>query len=220
MKQISYPRNYIVWDLETSGLDPKADLILEFAAIEYKDGVEFKRDEFLINHPGFEVPEKITQITGITTEMCRNDGLPFEMALQMVYEILSRGLPHVTHNGLRFDVPFVLTALGRGGLPIGKHLDGLTGGEWSELEHMMYKQMMYKQMIDTAVLFKAGKLNMPRRYNESFSEWGNRVMETKAFGLKYNVGVCCDELNIPITTQHRALGDVLLTNEIYKKLTV
>lgn len=211
--KIQYPKNYIVWDLETSGLDPKVDKILEFAAVEYKNGEEVARETFLIDHPGFEVPEKIKEITGISTELCHAEGIDPGLALRKMYTFLGRRLPNVTHNGLRFDLEFLLKAIGRGGAPIGQYNDGLTGSEYQ-----LYEANLYHGMIDTAVLFKAGKLGRLRRFNETFREWGIRVMEERVFGLKYNVGVCCDDLGIEITTQHRALGDVLLTNEIYKKL--
>lgn len=207
---IQYPvENYVVWDLETSGLDPKVDKILEIGWVVMKNGSEAERGSVLLNHPGFEVPELITNITGITTEMCREQGIVPAEALTLLNDKLG-GYPHVTHNGIRFDIDFFLSAIGRG--ESGKFL---TGEEWDK-----YTRGIWGQAIDTAVLFKAGKLGRRRRFNETFVEFANRVMDERVFGLKYNVGVCCDELGIEKGEQHRALGDVLLTKEIYKKLTV
>lgn len=201
---LTFPsQNYTVWDLETSGLDPKTDKILEIGWLCVRDGKETERGSVLLNHPNFEVPEVIVNITGITTEMIRTGVAPRE-ALNMLLERLNQGeVPHVTHNGLRFDCEFLLQAL----------WPDVTIGDYETFE-----TNLYRNMIDTAVLFKAGKLGRRRRFNETFKEWGTRVMEERVYGLKYNVGVCCDELGIEKGQQHRALGDVLLTNEIYKKL--
>jgi len=88
-------------------------------------------------------------------------------------------------------------------------------------QHRELLDALYDRALDTAVFVKAGKLNMPRLWNESFKEWSDRVMNTIAKGVKYNVTICCEEMGIDMTkvAQHRALGDVELTNEIYKKIT-
>lgn len=207
---ILYPsENYTVWDLETSGLDPKADKILEIGWLCIRGGRETERGSVLLNHPGLEVPELITKITGITTEMCRSGGrIPAE-AFMLLNEKIG-GYPHVTHNGIRFDIEFFLGVIGRG-----EAGTSFTGEQWDK-----YVRGIWGQAIDTAVLFKAGKLGRLRRFNETFEQFAKRVMDERVFGLKYNVAVCCEDLGIEKGEQHRALGDVLLTNEIYKKLSV
>ncbi|HOB90296.1 MAG TPA: hypothetical protein PKG74_03150, partial [Candidatus Colwellbacteria bacterium] len=116
---------------------------------------------------------------------------------------------HLTHNGFRFDIPFVIEQarrLGAGGL--------------NEEELSSFESKLYRTGVDSAVLFKASKLNLSRGIGESFKQFADRVMEIRAYGLKYNVGVCCDELGIDRSNikQHRALGDVALTLEIYRKM--
>jgi len=51
---------FIVVDLETTGLDPEKDQIIEIGAIKYIDGVEAESFEQLIN-PGRPIPEFITR---------------------------------------------------------------------------------------------------------------------------------------------------------------
>ncbi len=206
---LSFPAlNYTVWDLETSGLDPEKDKILEIGWLAIRGGKETERGSVLLNHPDFEVPELITGITGINTEMIRTEGVEPRAAYEKLLSLMSDEIPHVTHNGLRFDIPFFKNKIGNveSGL-------SFSGYEWEGL-----CEMLERNTIDTAVLFKAGKLGRRRRFNETFTQWGNRVMEERVFGLKYNVAVCCDDLGIEKGEQHRALSDVLLTNEIYKKI--
>lgn len=69
-------------------------------------------------------------------------------------------------------------------------------------------------------IFKAMKLGFVREPDECMTGFAGRIMGFRAFGVKYNVGACCDELGIDRTSvvQHRAGADVYLTNEIFKKL--
>jgi hypothetical protein len=74
--------------------------------------------------------------------------------------------------------------------------------------------------VDTAALYKSQKLGEAMSENETLLTFCRRVMDIRAFGVKFNVGVCCDELGIDRsrTEQHRTSGDVYLTHEIFKKL--
>lgn len=58
-------RDFIALDIETTGLDPKRDKIIEIGAVKIRDGKEIQRFEKLIN-PARMLDEKITQLTGIT----------------------------------------------------------------------------------------------------------------------------------------------------------
>lgn len=211
---LSFPtKNYTVWDLETSGLEPGKDKILEIGWMDIRDGEVADQGSVLLKHEGFEVPEVIVNITGITTELMNAEGLDPQACYRLLLEkIYLSKVPNVTHNGIRFDIPFFLDAIGKvdGGL-------NLIGAEYAAIS-----SFIRGNAIDTAVLFKAGKLGRSRRVHETFEQWANRVMEERVYGLKYKVEVCCDELGIDKTglTQHRALGDVTLTNEIYKKIIV
>lgn len=65
---IAFPEKYTVIDIETTGLSPVWDEIIEIAAIHYENGV--KIDEyFTLVHPENAVDEYITELTGITNEM-------------------------------------------------------------------------------------------------------------------------------------------------------
>ena len=57
--------DYVVIDLEMTGLNPKTDRILELAAIRMRKGQEVARFSQLVN-PQVPISEKITELTGIT----------------------------------------------------------------------------------------------------------------------------------------------------------
>lgn len=59
--------NYTALDLETTGLNPKYDKIIEVGAVKVRNGEVIDRFQQLIR-PGIALPEKITGLTGITQE--------------------------------------------------------------------------------------------------------------------------------------------------------
>jgi len=61
-------KRYVALDLETTGLDPKKDRILEIGAVLVQDGRVIDSFETLIN-PRIIIPEKIIEVTGINNEM-------------------------------------------------------------------------------------------------------------------------------------------------------
>ena len=59
---------YVVLDLEMTGLNPKKDRIIEIGAARIKQGMVVEEYETFVN-PGIKIPDKVTQITGITDDM-------------------------------------------------------------------------------------------------------------------------------------------------------
>lgn len=60
--------DYVVFDIETTGLRPKYDKIIEIGAVKIKDGKQTDMFSELIN-PGIRIPEVINEVTGITDDM-------------------------------------------------------------------------------------------------------------------------------------------------------
>lgn len=192
-----YPKEYCVFDFETTGLDPHTCKILEIGALKVRPGQPDEQFTCLINW-GIPVPENITQITGITQQEVDEKGIaPDEARLQFMAFI--DGLPLVGHNIRNFDLLFLAQFV------------GFTGGEWDD-----YLQ----NYLDTAAMYKAKKLGTDRHWDETFNDFAERVLNTRSY-VKFNVGIACEELQISKDglTQHRAMADVILTNEIFKKLT-
>lgn len=200
---ILYPQNYCMFDFETSGLDPKTDRILQIGALKVINGKQEQCSWFIKYDDNFRVPAKITKIMGIDDAMIDLCGMNMFRAWNEFVEF-SRFLPMIGHNIIRFDIPFL-----------------------SEIQNKIKDDAqtfnmdkLIKSCVDTAGMFKAKKLNFDRRHDETLYEFWGRALEVRVQGLKYNVGVVCDELNIDRSKvqQHRAEGDVYLTNEIYKKI--
>lgn len=205
-----YPEEWVTWDLETSGLDPTKSKILEIGMMRMRRGDVVESRSWMLKHPDLEVPQKIIEITGITQAMVDEGVDPKEGLTEFLRYLEEVDCMNLTHNGFRFDMGFLMQAL----LDLG--ILGLFGG--GELD--AFKQKLYGNGFDTAVLFKARELGMDRRFNENFAQYARRVLDVKAYGVKYNVAHCCERLKIDTTGAqfHRALGDVDLTNRIFKAL--
>lgn len=65
---IAVLEDYTSLDLETTGLDPQFDDIIEISAIRVRNGLAVDSFHSLVN-PGYEIDEFITELTGITNEM-------------------------------------------------------------------------------------------------------------------------------------------------------
>ncbi len=100
---VGFPHSYTVLDLETTGLSPKADHIIEFAAIKVKNGEIIDTFQTLCD-PGFDIPPMITSITGITTEMVRNCPNP-RKALPDFLDFA--GDDFIVGHNVLFDVRFI-----------------------------------------------------------------------------------------------------------------
>ena len=61
-------RSYIAFDIETTGLSPNEDEIIEIGALKVREGkVKERFIEFI--KPKFSIPENITKLTGISNDI-------------------------------------------------------------------------------------------------------------------------------------------------------
>lgn len=98
---------YVVFDLETTGLDPKdGNSIIEIGAVRVKNNQIIDRFDELID-PGMELSEEIVRITSITNEMLKGKSCEEDVVKRFVEwagdEIL------VAHNA-KFDLSFMYMA--------------------------------------------------------------------------------------------------------------
>jgi DNA polymerase-3 subunit epsilon/ATP-dependent DNA helicase DinG len=90
-------------DLETTGLDPSRDAILEIGAVKFRGDEVIETYSTLVN-PGRSIPPKIVELTGITQEEA-DTGLALSDALPRLSTFV-RDLPIVGHN-IQFDLGFL-----------------------------------------------------------------------------------------------------------------
>ena len=94
---------YIALDLETTGLSPSMDRILEIGAVKVVNGQILETYETLVN-PERKIEKRIEELTGITDEMA-SEGIDTRKAVTELVEFCG-DLPLLGHNIL-FDYSFV-----------------------------------------------------------------------------------------------------------------
>jgi len=102
------PDRFVVFDLETTGLDPNKHEIIEIGAIRVNRDSEMHETFQTLVIPKKRVPRKITEITGIDQKMIDADGQSLEKALKDFLDFIG-DLPLVAFNA-EFDMSFLRRA--------------------------------------------------------------------------------------------------------------
>ncbi len=97
------PRTYVALDLETTGLDPERDAILEVGAVKFQGEKVLEVFTSLVN-PGRHIPRKVVDLTGITQEEAEQAPSLWTV-LPRLQRFVGR-LPVVGHN-IAFDLAFL-----------------------------------------------------------------------------------------------------------------
>lgn len=95
-------KEYIVLDLETTGLDPDKDRIIEIGALHIKNGVEIDRMECIIQTI---IPYEIELLTGINQNQA-NNGINIKEALVLLNNFINNNTI-VGFNIRLFDLKFL-----------------------------------------------------------------------------------------------------------------
>jgi DNA polymerase III epsilon subunit family exonuclease len=110
------PQQFVFLDLETTGLSPEMDEIIEIGAIRLNRSQINQATFSTLVKPEKRIPRLITEINGITQGMVNEGGVPSADALSGFIEFIG-DLPLVTFNA-DFDMGFLWNAAKRQGLAI------------------------------------------------------------------------------------------------------
>lgn len=186
--------NYVVYDFETTGLDPQTSEVIQLSALKITTGEPQRFNAFV--NIGKPLPEKIVELTGITNELLEKEGFTANSAWDK-FNTFTAGSILVGHNIINFDRLFLEKAFTEYGFKLP------TRGHY----------------IDTAMIYKALKIGESPKYYEDHFRFCQRVSEIRAAGVKFKLVLCCQELGIDISqfTAHRSDSDIEMTNLIYQK---
>lgn len=107
-------REFIIFDVETTGLSSVYDTMIEIGAVKMKDGEVLERfDEFI--NPHHPLSEQTINLTSITDEMVQSGGDEAEVIAR--FKAFYGDRPLCGHN-VQFDVGFVNAALRRAKLDV------------------------------------------------------------------------------------------------------
>ncbi|MBR6253041.1 MAG: 3'-5' exonuclease [Clostridia bacterium] len=97
-------KDYTVLDIETTGMSPSYNKIIEISAIKVRDGKEIDTFSRLIN-PHERIPYFISNLTGITTRMVEDEGDELEDVLYDFRDFLEDDI--ILGHNVNFDVNFL-----------------------------------------------------------------------------------------------------------------
>lgn len=111
--------DYVVFDIETTGLNKETNRIIEIGAVRVKDGVVIDTYNELLNQ-NVIIPEEVTAINNITNEMIK-DGMDPSLALLKFQNFIMNSEFLVGHNAYYFDYPFLQNEMIRHGIQLKKY---------------------------------------------------------------------------------------------------
>lgn len=103
MSKLIRPENYTVIDLEMTGLSAKTDKILEIGAVRVRGGQITDTYATLVN-PHVPVMERITELTGITSEMAAT-GMEPDEAIKGLLDFIGEDV--IVGQNVTFDYSFL-----------------------------------------------------------------------------------------------------------------
>jgi len=189
--------SYLVFDFETSGLDPGRDRIIQVGVCIVRDGSVISTDGWLVNQ-SVRISAEARAVHGITENDIQARGIPPQDSLARLFALMGQAAGCVGHNIHRFDVLFM----------------------FSEARRLGLQPPGVEDFVDTAALFKGWKLGCRKGPKETNRAYAERVLSMKAFGLKYSIPACLKELRIDskLVKAHDAAGDAYMTHLIYERL--
>ncbi|HZP25557.1 MAG TPA: helicase C-terminal domain-containing protein, partial [Dehalococcoidia bacterium] len=98
---------YVSLDLETSGIDPAKDAIIEIGAVKFDENGVLEEFQTLVN-PCRPLDPFVQELTGICDEDLAT--APSLEAVRPALQLFLADLPLVGHNVVAFDVPFLASA--------------------------------------------------------------------------------------------------------------
>ena len=105
---------YIAFDVETTGLSPVSDRIVEIGAVIFQNGIALKEFSSLVN-PGIPIPPSASAVNHITNSMLNSAPSEIDVYPQLVDflgDALCGGIVMCAHNA-KFDFDFLCNTLSR-----------------------------------------------------------------------------------------------------------
>ena len=176
--------SFVVFDTETTGLNPWRDKLIEIGAVRFRNGEPVETFHSMID-PGVPIPEKISQINHITDDMVA--GAPAAGEVMAEFDAFV-GTDDIAGHNIDFDLRFIQSA--------GSALPDRN-----------------RRYFDTAELARQMVKGPDKVYDKATGKWKtdyNSQYEVKG----YSLGTLCGFYGIEHGELHRADVDALATGRL------
>lgn len=156
-----YAPNYVVFDLETTGISVKSDEVIEISALKVRDGKVVDEFSTLVN-PGRSIPYGASRVNGITDEMVADAPVFFDV-LREFFDFAGDDVL-VGHNIHSFDMKFIYRDSQKyyGRIPDNNYLDTLIAAR----KHL--PAMPHHRLVDLAEHYHISSKGAHRALNDCY----------------------------------------------------
>lgn len=156
-----YTPDYVIFDLETTGISPNYDEVIEISALKVKGGEVVDEFNTLVN-PGRKIPFGATKVNGITNAMVA-EAPAFSHALAEFLDF-AEGLVLVGHNIARFDMKFIWRDAEQyfGEIPQNNYVDTL------QVARKHLPKMDHHRLVDLAEYYGISSEGAHRALNDCY----------------------------------------------------
>ena len=144
----SFPQGVVALDVESTGLSPLTDRVIELSAVKILPKA-MEIFDHLVN-PGIPIPEAVIDIHGITEKMVENASPTFSIMPKFLDFI--KNLPLIAHNA-KYDLGFIVCSF--------HHLNL----SWSDApvycSHILAKEVLKKTVTDKKLSTLVKHFNLP-----------------------------------------------------------
>jgi DNA polymerase-3 subunit epsilon len=155
---IDIPKDMVILDIETTGLDPDFDEIIEIGAIKIKNNKVIDNFSHLVK-PDALINKFISNLTGITNAMLKNKD-KINTVLPLFMKFINKNLL-VGHN-VNFDINFIYDKLEKLRMkPLSNNfIDTL------RLSRQIHKELNHHRLVDMAEYYKISLDGHHRAYHD------------------------------------------------------
>jgi len=156
-----YTPDYVIFDLETTGISPNYDEVIEISALKVKGGEVVDEFNTLVN-PGRKIPFGATKVNGITNAMVA-EAPAFSHVLAEFLDF-AEGLVLVGHNIARFDMKFIWRDAEQyfGEIPQNNYVDTL------QVARKHLPKMDHHRLVDLAEYYGISSEGAHRALNDCY----------------------------------------------------
>lgn len=156
-----YTPDYVIFDLETTGISPNYDEVIEISALKVKGGEVVDEFNTLVN-PGRKIPFGATKVNGITNAMVA-EAPAFSHVLAEFLDFAEE-LVLVGHNIARFDMKFIWRDAEQyfGEIPQNNYVDTL------QVARKHLPKMDHHRLVDLAEYYGISSEGAHRALNDCY----------------------------------------------------